>query len=118
MLGRCRRIGAIAALVAFTSGILLPGSFVLHEPDDMDAAWGAPGLVAGHAVTQVEPVQPPVEEEHCAICHWMRALTHSVTTASQPGPDIQHVGLTGPPSPVFIQSGVSSPSPARAPPTL
>ena len=104
------------ALAAFAANLLLPGSLVLHEPDDVDAAWGAPGLVAGHPVTQVEPVYPPVEDEHCAICHWMRALTHSVTPAPPDGPEIAVVrSVAAAPLP-SVEFDVSPPSPARAPP--
>jgi hypothetical protein len=118
MLVRVRRIGAVVALLAFAAGLLLPGSFVLHEPDDADAAWGAPGLVAGHSTTQLEPVLPSADEEHCAICHWMRALTHSVALVSSPGPDMQRVRLVISARPASVQPDFSSPSPARAPPSL
>jgi hypothetical protein len=104
------------ALAAFVAGVLLPASFAVHEPDDVDAAWGAAGLVAGHPVTQVEPVLPPVDEEHCAICHWMRALTHSVTGAPAAGPEIAVVLLAATPPLPSVQFDVSPPSPARAPP--
>jgi hypothetical protein len=118
MVARVRRIGALIALIAFSAGLLLPGAFVLHAPDDADAAWGAPGLVAGHPVTQVEPERPSVEDEHCAICHWMRALTHSITGARLSTPQIDVAALPVAPAGFFLQSDASSPSPARAPPAL
>jgi hypothetical protein len=117
MLARVRRTGALLALLAFASGLLLPGSLVLHEPDDADAAWGAPGLVAGHAGTHVEPVLPPVGDEHCAICHWMRALTHSVSAAGSAGPEMRGVQADVAALPISVQVDISSLRPARAPPS-
>ena len=113
-----RRVGSWLALGAFVASTLLPASLAFHAPDDSDAAWGAPGLLNGHPITQFEAVLPTVPDQHCAICHWMRALEHSVSGQPARGPDITLVRLTFAPLASDAPTGIAADSPARAPPTL
>jgi hypothetical protein len=116
MRSRTRRLGSWLALASFVAGVLLPASVVRHGPDDPDAAWGAPGLAAGHPVTQVEPVRPPVPQDHCAICHWVRALTHSVAGVPLRGPQLDVVRAVSSPTVCDVEFDIAAGSPARAPP--
>ena len=115
---RARRAGGWVALVAFVASTLLPASFAFHAPDDTDAAWGAPGLLAGHSGTQFEPVRPAEPDRHCAICHWLRALEHSIGAAPVRRPHLALLRTTAPRLGGDIQPISASSSPARAPPAL
>ena len=111
-----RRAAAWLALFAFAAGLILPASVAVHAPDDADAAWGAARLLASHAQTQVEPVRPPTDDDHCAICHWLRALNHSVRTANLRGPHLAAGVLAAAAIVTAPQTGTDASAPARAPP--
>jgi hypothetical protein len=110
------RLAAWIAILFFAAGLILPASLAAHAPDDADAAWGAPGLVAGHPIDQVEPVREADGDNHCAICHWLRALTHSVRASAIRTPHLALVRITPPPAVPVGGSDTPAAAPARAPP--
>ena len=113
-----RRLAAWIAILSFAAGLILPASISAHAPDDRDAAWGAAGLLAGHPTDQIEPVRDPADDDHCAICHWLRALTHSVRGATIKNPHFALVRVA-PAAAVPGHSGEATASaPARAPPSV
>jgi hypothetical protein len=75
-------------LATFLVGLTAPALSARHGATGDDASCG-PGLVNGHPVEQFEPVLPPVVDDHCALCHWLRA----VGGASPAGAQVQDVGL-------------------------
>jgi hypothetical protein len=113
-----RRTAAWLALIAFVAGLVLPVSIPLHAPDDADAAWGASGLLGRDGALRFAPPGSEGEDEHCAICHWLRALNHSVPGANPRGPHFDLVRHVGPRPAVTPNSGSSIAAPARAPPAL
>jgi hypothetical protein len=68
------RTTAWIALVVFTATFLAPVLSRQHDGLAADVACNEPALAVGHPVTQFEAVLPSPLTEHCAICHWWRAL--------------------------------------------
>jgi len=67
-------------LAAFVATLGLPFVAARHGLGaDPDLGWGGVRIAVAHPLTQVEPVQPAVTDEHCAICHWARTFGSSVT---------------------------------------
>lgn len=68
--GAFRRVGAWGALVAFMASFALPVLSTRHlAPDADDGLW-----LSIHTDQQLTvPVQTGADE-HCAVCHWMRAV--------------------------------------------
>ena len=118
MVGRVRRqLTAWIALAAFAAGLLLPISFARHSwTDDPDLGWGEPQLVNRHPVTQIEAVRPAAAAEHCAICHWLRALGSSVTSAKVRHPVLAFAGTRQSSLPIALVAAVRDCAQARAPP--
>jgi len=107
---------ARALIATFLAGLTAPALSASHGATGDDASCG-PGLVAGHPRQQFEPVLPPVVDDHCALCHWLRA----VGGAAPAGAQVQDVALdpvgawgTGHPNPTrrLANAGCSP----RAPP--
>jgi hypothetical protein len=71
---------ALVALAAFVGTLGLPLIASRHAfGDDADLGWGEQQLGPRHPVTQLERTHPAPPDDHCAICHWVRALGSSVT---------------------------------------
>src|ERR1041384_2221451 len=77
------RIRAFAALVAFVGSLALPLLSFGHLTFDDDRACDSLELRADQnprtAVGETRPALPP---EHCALCHWLRAVGNARTSGS------------------------------------
>jgi hypothetical protein len=106
------------ALFAFATSLALPLLSSRHAwADDPDAGWGGVPIVLAHEEAQVEGAVPADAGRHCAICHWMRALSNSVTSSKPEGPGLigalsHRLDRADPVATTPAESG-----PARAPPT-
>lgn len=69
------RLRAWVALSAFVASLALPFLAAEHFTFDDDAACGVDTLSTGHAKTQFEVPQPAPPLGHCALCHWLRAVS-------------------------------------------
>lgn len=70
----------LIALATFVATFALPFVDSRHGlGGDADLGWGDDRIGLGHPVTQVEPVYPSRADGHCALCHWARAFSSSVT---------------------------------------
>jgi hypothetical protein len=82
MLFRRSPVVALVALAAFVGTLGLPLIASRHAfGDDVDLGWGEQQIGPGHPITQIERVRPAPADDHCALCHWARALGSSVTGA-------------------------------------
>lgn len=116
MRGALRRSTAFVALIAFAASFGLPFAAPTHAwIDDPDSGWRGIPVIGTPA--QVE-APTSSRDEHCAICHWMRALGSSVVgvksrrpslTLSRPGPVATFIR--------FITTPADA-GPARAPPSF
>ena len=78
ILGRSRFVG-LFALASFVATIGLPFVAPGHAfGDDVDEGWGEQPVAFGGTVSKLGSVRPPRTNEHCALCHWARALRASV----------------------------------------
>jgi hypothetical protein len=112
-------VRAWVALGAFVASFALPFLAARHFTFDDDAACGVETLSTGHANTQFEAPQPAVPLGHCALCHWLRAVS-----GARPGPEV-HVtarldAVTTRIAPVLQGHGacVQTARASRAPPSL
>ncbi len=113
-----RRVVALAALVTFATSLALPLVSTRHAlADDPDVGWGGRPLVSAHAVARLNALIPSDASEHCAICHWMRALGSSITSARLARPVLTRAlaGRIDLAAPVTVSPAESGP--ARAPPS-
>lgn len=76
-----KRLRAWVALAAFLGSVGLPFVSASHMLADDDAACGQVSLVNHHPVVQFERSTPASPLEHCAICHWQRAVSGASTSA-------------------------------------
>jgi len=74
------RLRALAALVAFVGSLTLPllslGHFVLED----DRACAPVQLTTTGDDAELEPLRPAPPQNHCVVCHWLRAVGGSRTT--------------------------------------
>lgn len=68
------RLRAWVALLAFLGGLGLPFLNARHFGYDDDAACGQISLFNGHTQQQYEATAAPIPRDHCALCHWQRAV--------------------------------------------
>jgi hypothetical protein len=68
------RLRAWLALVAFVGSFLLPLA-VNHIVWDDDLGDGRP--LSGHAPVQFDAATGSAQADHCALCHWWRAIGHA-----------------------------------------
>jgi hypothetical protein len=111
------RLRALLALSTFVGSLSLPLVSFGHLTLDDDRACGSVVLDAGQPWAQFEPIRPSLPADHCALCHWLRAVggsrTSNVVTA--------HTGLE-PTAAVPVLALVWRPAllvterPSRAPP--
>lgn len=111
---RFRRLVGRLAVVLFLGTLGLP-MLDLSWKDDF--ACGSAELGPRHGTDQIETAQIPLRAEHCAICHWMHAVT-----GAAPRPAVSVVAVAGAtsvcaitPSPWRAET-VRSQGPSRAPP--
>lgn len=100
------RVRAWLALWIFLGGLVLPIVSPAHPADDDQAPSGLE-LYSHHPWSEIATVLPPVAPEHCAICHWERAL--SCASASTP------VDVTGQFEAVAVRQADTPVSAASAP---
>ncbi len=113
-----RRLVALVAFVAFATSLALPLVSSRHAlADDPDVGWGGRPLVSAHAVARFDAVLPSDASGHCAICHWMRTLGSSITSARFARPILTRAlaGRIELAAPVTVSPAESGP--ARAPPS-
>ena len=109
-----RHFSALVALAAFVASFALPFAAPRHAwIVDPDAGWDVPVLAGTPAFATPTDAR---DGEHCAICHWMRALGSSLVGAS-----MRRLAFAPPPripaAPVAIPPALfTSERPARAPP--
>jgi len=65
------RLRAWLALVAFVGSFLLPLA-ANHIAWDDDVGDGRP--ISGHSPTQFDAATASARADHCALCHWWRAI--------------------------------------------
>jgi hypothetical protein len=68
------RVRAWVALLAFLGGLALPFLNSKHFGADDDAACGQVSLYSGHTRLEFRAEPPPAPRDHCALCHWQRAV--------------------------------------------
>jgi|SRR5688572_30232558 hypothetical protein len=111
-----RRVVAWIVVAVLVAAQGLPALSSRHLFADADAACG-PTLAAGHSASQFEAVRTGGADEHCAICHWIRAVN-----GASPGSPL--AALTASDAPSVVASGrpsvyaldLAADSPSRAPP--
>ena len=110
-----RHFSALVALAAFVASFALPFAAPRHAwIVDPDAGWDVPVLSGSPVFTTPSQAR---DGEHCAICHWMRALGSSLVGAT-----MRRLAVAPPPrtpaTPVAIPPALfTSDRPARAPPS-
>lgn len=77
------RVRAWIALATFAASLTLPFLAARHLTFDDDAACGIETLAVGHTQAQFEASQPGPQVGHCALCHWLRAVS-----GAKPGPAV------------------------------
>jgi hypothetical protein len=74
------RIRALVTLVAFVASLGLPVFSLSHYALDDDTACGSIQLTPTQSSVQLDQKRPSLPLQHCAICHWLRAVGGSQTT--------------------------------------
>ena len=83
-----RRLLALATAIAFAASLGLPFVSPQHAwVNDPDAEWSLP-LVSAHPGAHFQAGSARPAPEHCAICHWMRALGSSLVGTQPLGPGL------------------------------
>lgn len=109
-----RHFSALVALAAFVASFALPFVAPRHAwIVDRDAGWDVP-ILAGSPEFSAPAGNPG--DEHCAICHWMRALGNSLV-----GTPMRRLAIAPPPRlpaapEVIHRTFLAFDRPARAPP--
>jgi hypothetical protein len=113
------RLRALLALAAFVGTFSLPLISVGHLAFDDDRACGSIELAGYGADARFAPAQAPIPQNHCALCHWLRAVggasTSDVSVTRvwlERGDIAAPVVLTQPVRPALTHG------PSRAPPTV
>lgn len=119
MRSRARRlVGPFAMLIVMIS-FLAPTFAPAHSLWELDRDCGPVTVTADHQVRHFEAVRPPVADEHCALCHWLRSIGGAAPTAALvvvPGLIARPAdGGAADPRPLLDPS---SGEPSRAPPVL
>ena len=82
MSARLRRLIGRFALVTFMGTLAMPMLALVHISWNDDPTCESDELGPRHAAAQVEAPQAPTAAGHCAVCHWMRAITGAAPTVS------------------------------------
>lgn len=111
------RLRALAALATFVGSLSLPLVSFSHLLQDDDRACGSVLLALGHPWAQLEAPHPSLPADHCALCHWLRAVggarTSGVVTTHtwlEPGASAPVLALVWRPAVLVTER------PSRAPP--
>jgi hypothetical protein len=113
-----RPLPALVALVAFTATLSLPFVTPRHAwVNDPDSGWTGLPFLPGPTPLVGAPAATS-DGEHCAVCHWMRALGSSMAGVKMRRPDVARSR----PRPFDTCDRVATVStdtgPARAPPSI
>jgi len=73
-----RRLVVLAALASLLLPTFAPG----HSLIETDRDCGPLSVGTNPAAHRVQSVPPPVQDEHCAFCHWHRAFSGAAPSAS------------------------------------
>src|SRR4051812_46596611 len=68
------RVRALVAVGAVLGSLGLPPLSFGHFTFDDDRACGSVELIASHPGFELGPVKPTLPADHCALCHWLRAV--------------------------------------------
>jgi hypothetical protein len=79
---RRSRVVGLFALATFVVALGLPLVARHAFGDDIDVGWGEQPISFGQTIAKIGSPRPPRTDEHCALCHWGRALRASVTAES------------------------------------
>lgn len=82
MTATLRRWFGHVTLLAFISGLLVPLFMATHARWDDDLACGSETFVAGHKTAVSKAASAPTRPEHCAVCHWLRAMGSASAVAA------------------------------------
>lgn len=110
------RLWATVLLATTLGGVVVPTFGDLHAGADLVCADEVWTDVGHHTRTQIEGVRPPAGDDHCAVCHLLRALNGAADDAKR------YVILAAPVRPSFLAAiGLTHESapdglPSRAPP--
>jgi hypothetical protein len=108
------RVAVLAALC----GLLVPLAMSGHPPWETDEDCG-PVVFGAHRTTEIETDLPTSSPEHCAYCHWLRAI--SGVAPSGVGPVVPPTPTTLAFRPANDRVDGATPlglHPSRAPPAL
>jgi hypothetical protein len=113
------RLRALLALCVFSGSLSLPLLSFGHFTFDDDAACGSVSLTRPHPGVQFETARRPLPPDHCALCHWLRAVGGARTSV----PTTVHAWLEPAPtgtvaSPTWRSVAVAVHLPPRAPPVV
>jgi hypothetical protein len=113
------RLRALATLVVFVASLGLPMVSFGHYGLEDDLACGSVSLTEAHPGVQLDQARPKLPPNHCAVCHWLRAVGGSHTT----GITLLHAWLEPAEAPVataehWRPAPAVSARPSRAPPSL
>jgi hypothetical protein len=114
--GSIRRAAALLTLCAWTASLVLPLTGA-HATVLDDVACTMTVLASAHPQEQFEPIHPPVDDGHCAVCHLQRAI-HG---AFVPSLDAHHVIDVATTAAILARWGIRGEPrlnvPTRAPPS-
>ena len=113
------RLRALLALSAFVGSLSLPVVGFGHLTLDDDRACGSVVMALSHPGVQVDAPRPSLPLDHCALCHWLRAVGGSRTATV-----VTTLTWLEPSAPAPVPALAKRPSilaterPSRAPPVL
>jgi len=114
-----RRLRVWITLAAFLGTFAVPVATLGHFTADDDAACGQISPVAGHLTTQFESPQAAPPLEHCALCHWLRAVGGASPSVPRVVAVVATLNRVAPPAAErAAESPVVSQRSSRAPPSL
>lgn len=113
-----RRLTAQVALAVFLGVLTLPVLSPSHLRADDDIDCGSADLVLRNPTPQLGLPTPPATRQHCALCHWQRAVRSATTPAPA---TVMHAEGWSDASPLESLHPVAASTfdrkPARAPPS-
>jgi hypothetical protein len=113
-----RRLIGHFVIAAVLIGFVLPLLAPAHSIWETDRDCGPVLTSQDHQTTHFESVVPPVTEEHCALCHWLRSIGGAAprsTMVAVPGFEVRTASAA--PQDQCPQAGPAPQQPSRAPPT-
>jgi hypothetical protein len=98
-------------------GFVVPMLAPAHPIWETDRDCGPVTVAADHQTKHFEAVLPPVADEHCALCHWLRSVGGASTRAAMvavPGLVVRTADASRQDRQPL--AGLSPQQPSRAPP--